>query len=83
MISDRTDTMSDYIDEMVKEKLDLRTALWTAFAVIRASNQSLSVAMDAIEARTRDFDSYEDMKIAIAEMEKEQRQKRLRGMFGS
>lgn len=83
MISDQTDKMTEFIDAMVAEGLDLRTALWTAMVVIRNSNQCLAVAMDAIEARTRDHESYEDMKIDMAEMKRKESEKNpFRGLFG-
>lgn len=83
MISDKTDKMTEYIDEMVAEGLDMRTALWYALVVIRNSNQCLAVAMDAIEARTRSYESYEDMKIDFAEMKKKEAEKNpFRGLLG-
>ena len=83
MLSDKTDRVTEYIDEMVSEGLDLRIALYIALIVIRHSNQCLSVAMDAIEARTRSHENYEDMKIDLAEMKKKEGEKNpFRGLFG-
>ena len=83
MIIDRVETLTQYIDTLAAEQIDLRVALWNALVLLRTSNIPLAIAEIVIEARSREYDTFDDLKIRLAEDEKKKREENPFGrLFG-